>query len=81
MSQFDRMAMQRAISEAYRTSEHHVSSAIQKLDEMIETLEVLEPTTSDQLFVAAHAVIEEFADEPSTPEWDESESESGVSDL
>lgn len=66
MAKFERIVLQRAISEAYRTSDSLVSRAISKLEDMIDMVEVLDPADSEELYEAAHAVIEEFADGTST---------------
>ncbi len=65
MCEYDRVTLQRAISKAYRDSEYCVSDAMQKLDAMVDTLETLDPSDSDELHTGAHLVIEDFSDESS----------------
>lgn len=65
MCNYDRVTLQRAISKAYKESEHCVDGAMQKLNSMIDLVELLDPKTEAELFEASLAVIEEFSDESS----------------
>lgn len=63
MASFSNMDMQRALSDAYRTSNTRVVGAISKLSAMIAVLVELSPKDQTELRTAAQLVVEEFSSE------------------